>query len=168
LADLHFVVQPPQRSVVLSAVSQPLAGFWSQSPQPGKQLAIVHVPPSHLGVALARVHLAVQLPQWAVELSGVSQPVLSLPSQLPQPELHRVHLQSTCEYVLQLASGAHVIWVQPPEPSAVQPGLHAWQLQPSRATVLQLVRSMVHLQDEPLEAVVKYCLHLLHAQMPFA
>ena len=143
---------------------------------PRAQLATWQVPLSHLGVAFAKVQLVLQLPQ-AVGLSmRVSQPLVELLSQLPQPApqvqwqlenikpldkagawaqllqehkhcwqastcctpstpctvkcsghtsmlrqqclpasaksngspgLHWVHLQSTCEYVLQLASGAH-------------------------------------------------------------
>jgi hypothetical protein len=51
------------------------------------QEAIWHIPLEQVAVALAREQVVPQAPQFESVLSGVSQPLLSLPSQLPQPTL---------------------------------------------------------------------------------
>jgi hypothetical protein len=70
---------------VLRSVSQPLLSLPSQLPQPLLQEAIWHVPVEQVAVALAREQVTPHAPQFMSVLSGVSQPLLSLPSQLPQP-----------------------------------------------------------------------------------
>jgi hypothetical protein len=72
---------------VLRFVSQPLLSLPSQLPQPLLQEAIWHVPVEQVAVALVREHVIPHAPQFMSVLSCVSQPLLSLPSQLPQPLL---------------------------------------------------------------------------------
>jgi hypothetical protein len=79
--------QPPQFERVLSGVSQPFMGLPSQLPKPALQLAIPQVPAVHVPVAFAGAHLMPQPPQFERVLSGVSQPFMGLPSQLPKPAL---------------------------------------------------------------------------------
>jgi hypothetical protein len=72
---------------VLSGVSQPLLSLPSQLPQPLLQVSMRHVPVEQVAVALVREQVTPHPPQFVSVLSGVSQPLLSLPSQLPQPLL---------------------------------------------------------------------------------
>jgi hypothetical protein len=88
LVLLHTVPQAPQLPVLLlRSVSQPFASLPSQLPQPWLHEEIWQLPVAHVAVALARLHGAPHVPQLVSELSWVSQPFASLPSQLPQPWL---------------------------------------------------------------------------------
>ena len=74
-------------------VSQPLLGFPSQSAQPAAQLG-TQAPAVQLVDPLGLTQTVPQEPQLEVEVSAVSQPLPSLPSQLPKPELQapKVHV----------------------------------------------------------------------------
>ena len=83
---LHAMPQPPQWLVLeLVFVSQPLLALPSQLPEPALQLG-VQLPPMQAVVPFGLLHVvphAPQLPALVVRL--VSQPLLAMPSQLPQP-----------------------------------------------------------------------------------
>ena len=85
LARLHGTSQPPQSASVRSDVSQPFPAEPSQSSQPASQLATRQVPVAQLGVPCAVVQVWPQTPQFTSVSSSVSQPLLRLPSQSPQP-----------------------------------------------------------------------------------
>jgi len=88
----HNVAQEPQLATdVRTSVSQPLAVFPSQLPNPALQLAIAQAPATHDGVAFASVHAAPQPPQLEAEVfRSVSHPLAVLPSQSPRPAMHVV------------------------------------------------------------------------------
>jgi hypothetical protein len=65
-----------------------LASVPSQLPKPALQLEIAHTPEPHVAVALVREHVPPQTPQFVRVLRRTSQPLLSMPSQLPQPASH--------------------------------------------------------------------------------
>jgi hypothetical protein len=79
----HPVPQPPQFVSDVSPVSQPLLSTPSQLPQYALHDEMAHEPVPHVAVALAREHVLPQLPQFVSEVSAVSHPLLSTPSQLP-------------------------------------------------------------------------------------
>jgi hypothetical protein len=85
LARLHGTSQPPQSESVRSEVSQPFVGESSQSSQPVSQPVTWQLPVAQLGVPCAVVHVRPQAPQLTSVSSSVSQPLLRLPSQSPQP-----------------------------------------------------------------------------------
>jgi hypothetical protein len=69
-------------------VSQPLLALPSQLPKPELQVPKVHVPPTQEALALGKTQRLPQLPQWLMLLRwSTSQPLLTLPSQLPKPVL---------------------------------------------------------------------------------
>jgi hypothetical protein len=75
-------------AVVLSCVSQPFVGSPSQSLQPESHVATAHrragmALGSQRGVPCAMLQPLPQLPQFWVVVTGVSQPLLGLLSQLP-------------------------------------------------------------------------------------
>jgi hypothetical protein len=67
--------------------SQPLASLLSQLSKPPLHDAIWQLPVAQVALALARVQGTPQPPQLLFVLSGVSQPLLGLPSQLWKPPL---------------------------------------------------------------------------------
>jgi hypothetical protein len=82
------VPQVPQFVVVLSDASQPLVPTASQLPNPALQ-AIEQAPRAQLGVPLLLLHVVPHAPQFAVLIWVLtSQPLLEVPSQLPNPALH--------------------------------------------------------------------------------
>jgi hypothetical protein len=84
LGRSHDVPHDPQSMSVRSEVSQPLGLLPSQLPQPELQLVNVHEPDPHdAPTALAGLHAVPQLPQFVRVVSGASQPLAWLPSQLP-------------------------------------------------------------------------------------
>lgn len=86
----HTVPHPPQCAVLAVVfVSQPLPRSVSQSPKPAPQVK-PHTPPVQPTEALARAgHTVPHPPQCAVLVRvSVSQPVPSIPSQLPKPVRH--------------------------------------------------------------------------------
>jgi hypothetical protein len=81
---LHAFAQLPQFVVlVFRFASQPSEASPLQLPQPASHAITWHVPDSHDSVAFARLHALPQAPQFWSDLSGVSQPVATSPSQLP-------------------------------------------------------------------------------------
>ena len=86
--------QPPQLlSSLRRSVSQPLESIPSQLPQPTLQLWMWQLSPEQEAVALFREQVVPQDPQLESESSVFSQPLPQLPSQLPQPLLHRQVLE---------------------------------------------------------------------------
>jgi hypothetical protein len=88
VAPEHALPHIPQLLALSRGVSQPLAGFPSQSPKPALQVAITHVPAAHATVAFASTHALPHIPQLLALFNGVSQPLAGLPSQSPKPTLH--------------------------------------------------------------------------------
>jgi hypothetical protein len=84
-ARLQGTPQPPQLVRVFSGVSHPLPGASSQSSQPLSQVVTWQLPVAQLGVPCAVLHERPHMPQFVSVLSCVSQPLLRLPSQSPQP-----------------------------------------------------------------------------------
>jgi hypothetical protein len=84
-APVHVTPQPPQLPLVLRLVSQPLAALPSQFPKPALHEAMAHEPLAQVAVALVREHATPQPPQFASELSAVSQPLAGIPSQSAKP-----------------------------------------------------------------------------------
>jgi hypothetical protein len=83
---LQDAPQAPQLVSVVSAVSQPLAEFPSQSPRPLLQLETPQVPPTQFGVPPAAGHTCPQVPQLVMLVAVlVSHPFRALPSQSPNP-----------------------------------------------------------------------------------
>ncbi len=81
----------------LRLTSQPLLATRSQSPKPMLQVVTVHAPAAQPGVPLITVHARPQAPQWAtVVLVLVSQPLVTLPSQLPSPRCRRCCRRRRC------------------------------------------------------------------------
>jgi hypothetical protein len=85
LATPQPVAQPPQSAVVVSKVSQPLAGSASQLAQPGSHPPRVQVPPEHADVARGKRHASPQAAQSAGVPRGTSQPLAASASQSAQP-----------------------------------------------------------------------------------
>jgi len=82
----QVVPQEPQLERESREFSQPLDWVPSQLPQPELQLAMRHWPVAQVSVALARLQVTPQPPQSDSVVREVSQPLASLPSQLPHPE----------------------------------------------------------------------------------
>ena len=86
---VHLVPHLPQLfGSVWALDSQPVSGSPSQSAKPPVHAVNLQPSVSQLAVALGRVQVAPQFPQLVAVLSGVSQPLLGMPSQLAKPELH--------------------------------------------------------------------------------
>jgi hypothetical protein len=77
--------QVPQSAVVFVAFSQPSLSVPLQLPKFALQEPILQLPVVHVGVALARVQVVPQAPQFVLVLSAVSQPFGRLESQSPKP-----------------------------------------------------------------------------------
>jgi hypothetical protein len=75
------------------SVSQPFEGSPSQLVNPALQAPITHEPVEHTALAFAYAHAWAHAPQLAMSArTSVSQPLATLPSQLPKPALHeRAH-----------------------------------------------------------------------------
>ncbi len=89
LASEHALPQAPQfDTLVLVAVSHPLATDPSQSPKPVEH-AMRHPPAAQLGEPLTLLHTLPHAPQWAaLVLRLVSQPSALTPLQSPKPGEH--------------------------------------------------------------------------------
>lgn len=135
----HAVPHPPQSVVVVSERSQPLDRRPSQLPQPGLQVAMAQVPVLQVVEALAAVHVTPQPPQWAVELSGVSQPLASTVSQLPKPGLQKSIRQAP---VSQVGDALLRVQTEPHTPQLASEVSGASQ--PSRSDRLQLPHKGSH------------------------
>jgi len=77
-------------AAVVVAVSQPLPLRPSQSPKPVSQDVTAHVPVSQLDAPCGFVHGFPHPPQLVAVVVGVSQPFVTLVSQLAKPGLHEV------------------------------------------------------------------------------
>ena len=64
-AKTHELPHTPQLAVVLRLVSQPLAGFPSQSPKPGLHDVMKQAPLEQLEAALGSLHVLPHAPQLA-------------------------------------------------------------------------------------------------------
>lgn len=106
----------PQLVVVLSCVSQPLAGFRSQSAKPVLQVPLVQVPVLQLAAALGKLHATLHAPQSVFVLSGLSQPLLGRPSQFAKPlaQVEMVQLLLVHDVMPTLASALQLV-PQPPQ-----------------------------------------------------
>ena len=87
LAREQGVLQAPQCCRVFRRVSQPLPSLPSQSPHPELQEPMWQEPPEQEAVALAREQEVPHEPQLESVSNEVSQPLESVPSQLPHKEL---------------------------------------------------------------------------------
>lgn len=84
------LLHEPQFEVsALVGVSHPFATFESQLAWPELQ-AMVQEPLTHEGVPLFVLHALLQVPQFEVVVRFVSQPLVTSPSQLPQPDAHAI------------------------------------------------------------------------------
>jgi hypothetical protein len=135
LGRLHAAPQAPQFAMlVLVFTSQPSDATPLQSPVPALQVAMMHAPPTHPGVAFAR---AQALPQ-ALQLAGLvlvftSQPSLALRLQSVNPTAQNAIVQAPA---LQTETAAARLQATPQPP---QLDRLVWRLtsQPSDATPLQ-------------------------------
>jgi hypothetical protein len=120
-ANVHGLPQLPQLVVVVPEVSQPLGPIASHSSQPGLQAPCMHAPPGQVADAFGKLHVTPQPLQFAVVLSGVSQPLVTVPSQLPKPEeqLPTAHVPLAHDSV-EFGYGPHVT-PQPPQLVSVVP-----------------------------------------------
>jgi hypothetical protein len=89
-ALVHAFPQPPQLATLKPRlVSQPLAGFPSQSSNPESHEVISHCPVLHAAPAFGRLHAFPQKPQFLASVPRlVSQTVLGSPSHSPVPAGH--------------------------------------------------------------------------------
>ena len=78
--------QEPQLLLVRVFTSQPLECTPSQLARPAAQEVTRQLPVEQLSDAKARLQVVPQPPQLALVVSGVSQPLALLPSQLPVPD----------------------------------------------------------------------------------
>jgi hypothetical protein len=91
----QLLPQVPQfERLVWVLVSQPLASWPSQLPQPLLQATIWHVPVAQNAVALSNAHGTPQEPQFARVVRLVSHPFAELPSQSPNPVEHAAQPQA--------------------------------------------------------------------------
>lgn len=104
--DMHVEFEPQLllqalqwSCVIRRSVSQPLLSVPSQLPQLPLHDAIRQDSVAHVAVALVRLQDTPQPPQWVKVVRRCSQPLLSSPSQLPQPELQDWMRQEPVEQV---------------------------------------------------------------------
>jgi hypothetical protein len=95
----QVVPHPPQSELVLRAVSQPLAWFPSQFPNPELQEEMLQEPEAQVALALVREQEVPQVPQLVSELRGASHPLALLESQFPTPALQLAIWQVPVEQV---------------------------------------------------------------------
>ncbi len=95
LAKEHAVPQAPQCAVLARvSTSQPLAALPSQLPKPVVQVATAQTDPEHRALALARLQVRPQPPQWvALVRVSTSQPLDATPSHSAKPAVQvRAHI----------------------------------------------------------------------------
>ena len=138
-AGEHEPPQVPQLVVDVSAVSQPFESMPSQLPESALQLEIAHVPVEHVAVAFGREQPAPHEPQLPSVLSGVSQPLPALPSQLPQPAAHEAIAHVPVAHVEVAWASEHAV-PQPPQLLSVLSGVS----QPFAGFPSQLPEPLVH------------------------
>ena len=89
----HTTPQPPQFASVFRGASQPFDATPSQLPYPAAHAPRVQLPVEQLSAAFGRSQGVPQPPQWVSVVSGASQPLASMPSQLPTPALQALIAQ---------------------------------------------------------------------------
>jgi hypothetical protein len=145
---VQVVPHAAQCELVFSCCSQPLVACPSQLPQP-----VLHVPSAHtlftqLADAFGKLQILVQLPQaCALLVRLVSQPLPTLPSQLPQPVLQAIEQVPEAHDAAPLAV-LHA-WAQPPQCSVLVLVLTS---QPLVACPSQLPQPVLH--DESVQVPV--------------
>src|SRR4029079_6708467 len=114
-ARSHSTPQLPQLAVVVSEVSQPFPVLPSQSPRPGEQPEIPHVPFTQFGVPPVAEQMLPQVPQLVMSVLRVlSQPFVALPSQLLKPALQAPSVQVPVAHD-SLAFARSQVTPQPPQ-----------------------------------------------------
>lgn len=108
-ARAQAVAHAPQLDTVLSACSQPLPAMPSQSPNPGEQAVGRHAPEAHVSPEPAMSQTVPQVAQSASVLSGVSQPLAAVASQLPQSELQAPSAQVPVAHVAAALAREHAV-----------------------------------------------------------
>jgi hypothetical protein len=135
-----------QLVVLVRGASQPVLARRSQSPKPPLQAPSAQVPVAQLSPAFARLQVAPHAPQSVVELSGVSQPLAALRSQLPKPALQVPSVQ-----------------VPPPQLAAALARLHDTPHAPQFALVCVDCSQPLFASPSQLP---KFALHELSAHVP--
>ena len=115
-ARVQAVPHEPQSLVVSREVSQPLESVPSQSSHSESQVSIWQLPVLQVAVAWARLQEVLQAPQCCREFRRVSQPLLSMPSQSPQP-LSQVSMRQLPPS--QVAEAWARVQAEPQEPQSV-------------------------------------------------
>jgi len=108
-ARLQATPQPPQFVSVSSGVSQPSPLIMLQSPRSDAQPESWQVPVAQLSPAPGRSQTVPQEPQFVRVLSGVSQPLLAIPSQLPKPGAHATSAQLPLVQVSDAFGRSHTV-----------------------------------------------------------
>ncbi len=108
---------PAVASSVWRLVSQPLAGFMSQSAKPALQAPIAQAPIAQVAVALAKRQVAPQAPQLFASSPRtlVSQPSAAVPLQSKKPALQPPTMHAPATQPLTLAFGSAQAMPQPPQ-----------------------------------------------------
>jgi len=102
-------------TLVFRFTSQPLAGLLSQSAKPALQVPMAQVPLLQVAAALANVHLVPQALQLLTSvLRLTSQPLVALPSQLPEPAVHAPIVQVLLTQLAAALANVHTV-PQPPQ-----------------------------------------------------
>src|SRR5439155_22776353 len=110
MTQVHRCPHAPQfLTSVRTLVSQPFAGFPSQSPNPAKQAVMTHCPFTHPGTAFGAVHTRPQAPQLAtLELVSTQTPLQSgVGLWQPHPP---APLQTPLEHGVPTGSFSHTGW----------------------------------------------------------
>ena len=138
----HASLQERQLAVVPSWVSQAGAPA-THSAKPMAQVVAVHMPPPHVSLEFGMSHDVPQAPQSVRLVVGVSQPLLGLPSQSPQP--------------------IEQVGTQPPVVQACVPCSFAQSAQPRQ---LSRVPSCVSQPSCSSEQSAKPAVHPVNSHMP--
>jgi hypothetical protein len=109
LARLHVVPHVPQFDKVRRSVSQPLVALPSQLAKLALQVPRVQVPVVHDALALARLHVTPQAPQFESVWMLVSQPLAALLSQLPKPALQVPSWQAPPKHAAEAFEKLHAL-----------------------------------------------------------
>jgi len=151
----HGILQPPQcKFDVAVLVSQPLVLLPSQLPKFASHAPSVHVPVEHDSLALAKLHVTPQPPQFAKVLSAVSQPLFTLLSQFANP-IAQDGVQLPAEHVVVPLGLVHVV-PQVPQLETVVNGVS----QPLAMTASQSPKFALH--------DVRAHVPVWHVPVPFA
>lgn len=155
LARSQITPQPPQFVSVFVEVSQPLPVPPSQFAKPALQVVSVQVPDAQLSPAFGMSQPSPQPPQFVSELSAVSQPLASSPSQFAKPALHVSSVQLPLPHDEAAFDSEHIV-PQLPQLAAVLSAVS----QPFAASPSQLAKPLLQLETAQAPAV--------HASTEFA